>query len=137
MPSISKDVLGLSNTVPKVNDVKILTDNDHLKYDIQDNRFLKPQLRSTLYQIPIPLERLLFLFSKEFFLVFNSSKNTQSIYLLDKLKPKIKTKNHNIFELVWIKIWQLFYTLWIGGTRKQQERKRFCFLKCITKSKCY
>ena len=51
VPSISKDVLGLSDTVSKVNDVGILTYNDHLKYDILDNRFIKPQLQSTLYQI--------------------------------------------------------------------------------------
>ena len=36
-----------------------------------------------------------------------------------------------------MKIQQLFYTLWTRGTRKQQERKKFSFLKCTTKSKCY
>ena len=32
-----------------------------------------------------------------------------------------------------MKIWRLFCTLWQGGTRKQKEKKKFSFLKCIQK----
>ena len=45
---------------------------------------------------------------------------------------KLNTKNQNILRCVNENL-TIFYTLWQGGTRKQKEKKRFSFLKCIQK----
>ena len=54
-------------------------------------------------------------------------------YSSDKLKPKTKTKNQNIFVGVNENLTTFLYTL-KGATRKQKEKKKFSLLKCIQKS---
>ena len=50
-------------------------------------------------------------------------------------KLKLKTKNQNIFFGVNENLTTFLYT--IEGKRKQHKKKKFYFIKCITKSKCY
>ena len=46
---------------------------------------------------------------------------------------KLNTKTQNIFYCVNENLTTFLYTL-TGGTRKQKEKKKFSFLKCIQKS---
>ena len=56
-----------------------------------------------------------------------------SIAFTETNQIKLNTKTQNIFCFVNEYLTTFLYTL-TGGTRKQKEKKKFSFLKCIQKS---